>query len=577
MKFAFNYMKKYPGKLIGSLFGSLFFVAVTLGIPTILANIIDTAFVVGDRALLYRNIVYMVGLVLLGFIGQTISRYFISTLSSGITRDIRNDVFSKIQHLSQFEFQEFGVSSLSTRITTDAFMILQFTVIVMGMGLTAPLMIIFSSIMTISISAQLGLYVAPLILLIILVIVIIVKLSEPLSEKQQKDLDNINRLQRENITGLRVIRAFNREKFQEERFDEANSDYRNTSKSLFELMAYPQPIFFILMDIAIIILVIFGTRLIDQGAFQVGSLVAMIQYVMQGLFSFTLFSQIFQMYPRFQVSAERLKEVLDAKISVQNKVNPIMETDGSGTLEFKNVYFQYPDATEPVLKDISFKSTAGETLAFIGSTGSGKSTIIKLILRFYDVTSGQILLDGIDIRDLDIKVLREKIGYTPQKTTLFSGDINFNIKYGKEDALEEEIVGSTKTAQAYEFISGLDEGFSHVVSEGGSNFSGGQKQRLSIARTIVNDHEVYIFDDSFSALDFKTDSKVRQALNNETKDATTLIVGQRISSIMNSDQIIVLEKGEVAARGTHSELIENSELYLEIAKSQLTEEELKNA
>lgn len=574
MKLIWSYIKKYPGQIIGAMFGSFCFVIVTLGLPTLLARIIDTALVSNNRSDLKNYIFIMLGLVLIGFIGQLISRYFVSTLSNGMVRDIRNDVYEQIQLLSHHEFQELGVSSLTTRITTDAYILMQFMIMVMGMGFTSPIMIIVSIFMTLNISTQLGLLVAPVIPFIILVILLVVRVAVPISENQQTALDSINKVQRENIIGIRVIRAFTREIYQEQRFEHVNNIYRKATTKLYEVLAMPQPTFLILIDIAFMILIIFGAQFINMGSLQVGALVAMIQYVMEALFSFTLFSQIFMMYPRAQVSADRLAEVLNTPISVKQAENPIKETNGSGELEFKHVSFAYPDSNKPVLRDISFKTKAGQTIAFIGSTGSGKSTIVKLIPRFYDVTSGQILLDGVDIRELDIDVLRSKIGFTPQRANLFTGAISDNLRYGFTDADLDDLNRSTYVAQASEFISGLDLGYLTQLAEGGTNLSGGQRQRLSIARTIIGEHEVYIFDDSFSALDFKTDAKVRQALQEETEHATTVIVGQRISSIMNADQIIVLEHGTIAAQGTHKELLKSSPLYREIAKSQLTEEEL---
>lgn len=488
MKLIWSYIKKYPGQIIGAMFGSFCFVIVTLGLPTLLARIIDTALVSNNRTDLKNYIFIMLGLVLIGFIGQLISRYFVSTLSNGMVRDIRNDVYEQIQLLSHHEFQELGVSSLTTRITTDAYILMQFMIMVMGMGFTSPIMIIVSIFMTLNISTRLGLLVAPLIPFIILVILLVVRVAVPISENQQTALDSINKVQRENIIGIRVIRAFTRENYQEQRFEQVNNIYRKATTKLYEVLAMPQPTFLILIDIAFMILIIFGAQFINMGTLQVGALVAMIQYVMEALFSFTLFSQIFMMYPRAQVSAERLAEVLNTPISVKQAENPIKETNGSGELEFKHVSFAYPDSNKPVLRDISFKTKAGQTIAFIGSTGSGKSTIVKLIPRFYDVTSGQILLDGVDIRELDIDVLRSKIGFTPQRANLFTGAISDNLRYGFTDADLDDLNRSTYVAQASEFISGLDLGYLTQLAEGGTNLSGVQRQRLSIARTIIGEH-----------------------------------------------------------------------------------------
>ncbi len=576
MNFIWQYVKKYPGKLLITLIATIGTAAVMIGIPTLLAQMIDNAIITRNVPLLWDYAAMMGGLVILSLITRTISSYTTSNIVNDMTMHIRNDSYKKMQSLSHHEFQELGVASLTTRITTDAFVILQFMEMTLRQGLVSPIMLIFSIIMIFNISPSLGLYVIPVSIIIILSVIFIAKYTLPISEKQQKNLDNINRILRENITGLRVIRAFNNERFQQDRFKTVNKQYRENSSKLFKTIAITPAIFSLLLDTIIIAILWFGSGMIAEGDMQVGIMVAFIEYVFHALYSLLMFANIFMMFPRASVSANRLQEVMDTPITVAspNAQVAITESDEHGTLEFQNVDFAYPDASKPVLRNISFKTKPGETVAFIGSTGSGKSTIVKLIPRFYDVTKGQILVDGIDVRNYDLNALRSKIGYTPQKALLFTGDIAENLRYGKYNADALDFDRAANVAQASEFINRLETKFATHLDEGGNNLSGGQKQRLSIARSIIADREIYIFDDSFSALDYKTDAAVRQALKEETKNSTTIIVAQRVSSIIHADQIIVLNEGEIAARGTHKELLKSSNLYYEIASSQLSEEEL---
>lgn len=576
MNFIWQYIKKYPGKLFITLIATFGTAAVMIGLPTLLAQMIDNAIITRNIPLLWRYTWLMMGLVILALVSRTLTAYTVSSIVNDMVMNIRNDAYQKMQSLSHHEFQELGVASLTTRISTDAFVILQFMEMTLKQGLVSSMMLIFSIIMIFSISPALGIYVIPVSIIIILLVIFIAKYTLPISEKQQASLDNINRILRENITGLRVIRAFNNEQFQEGRFKDVNHSYKKQSGKLFKTIAITPAAFSLLLNTVIIAILWFGAGLIEQGTMQVGIMVAFIEYVFHALFSLLMFANIFMMYPRAAVSAGRLEEVMDMPITVASPDAQvaITETDEFGTLEFRDVDFAYPDASKPVLRNISFKTKPGETVAFIGSTGSGKSTIVKLIPRFYDVTKGQILIDGIDIRNYDLDALRAKIGYTPQKALLFTGDIAENLRYGKYNADDMDLDRATNVAQASEFINRLETKYATHLDEGGANLSGGQKQRLSIARSIIAEREIYIFDDSFSALDYKTDAAVRQALQDETKNATTIIVAQRVSSIIHADQIIVLDEGEVAARGTHKELLKSSELYYEIASSQLSEEEL---
>lgn len=576
MNFIWKYVKKYPGKLLITFIATIGTAAVMIGLPTLLAQMIDNAIITQNIPLLWRYTWIMMGLVVLSLVSRTITAYTVSNIVNDMVMNIRNDAYKKMQNLSHHEFQELGVASLTTRISTDAFVILQFMEMTLKQGLVSPMMLIFSIIMIFSISPALGIYVIPVSIIIILSVIFIAKYTLPISEKQQASLDNINRILRENITGLRVIRAFNNEHFQEGRFKDVNHSYKKQSGKLFKTIAVTPALFSLLLNTVIIAILWFGAGLIETGSMQVGIMVAFIEYVFHALFSLLMFANIFMMYPRAAVSAGRLQEVMDMPITVASPDAQvaITESDEFGTLEFRDVDFAYPDASKPVLRNISFKTNPGETVAFIGSTGSGKSTIVKLIPRFYDVSKGQILIDGIDVRNYELNALRSKIGYTPQKALLFTGDIAENLRYGKFNADDMDLDRATNVAQASEFINRLETKYATHLDEGGANLSGGQKQRLSIARSIIANREIYIFDDSFSALDYKTDAAVRQALKDETQNATTIIVAQRVSSIIHADQIIVLDEGEVAARGTHKELLKTSELYYEIASSQLSEEEL---
>ncbi len=574
MKFLWQYIKAYPGYMVGALIGQLAFVFVTLGLPTLLAQMINKAIIPQDTSALYRYGIFMAGIAIAGAFGRVLTSWSVAKMSNLVTMEIRNDTYTKMQQLSHHESQEFGVPSLGTRITTDAFMLLQFIDLLFRQGLAAPLMIVFAVTMIIKTSPELGIAISPIAPITLFMVLWISKVTRPLSEEQQTDLDTINRIQRENITGLRVIRAFRREKFQEKRFEDVNKRYEKVSITLFRWMAVTPSAFSFIINVVIIAILWLGAGYISAGSLDVGNLVAFIEYAFHALFSLMLFANIFMMYPRAAVSSRRLEEVMEAPISVKEPENPVTKTETHGYLEFKNVDFAYPDADEPVLRNISFKSKPGQTVAFIGSTGSGKSTIVKLIPRFYDVTKGQVLVDNVDVRDYSLKTLRRKIGFTPQKALLFSGKISENLRFGKYNATQHELEEASDIAQARSFIERLTTKYDTSLAEGGSNLSGGQKQRLSIARSIIGKPDIYIFDDSFSALDFKTDAILRKALREETRTATTIIVGQRVASIMHSDLIIVLDEGEIAAKGTHAELLKTSPIYYEIASSQLSQEEL---
>ena len=537
-----------------------------------LARMIDQGVTKGDAKAIYFWAGMMAIIVVLGIIGRVTLSYASGRLTSTMIRDMRNDMYTKLQQYSHHEYEKIGVPSLVTRMTSDAFVLMQFTEQVLRMGVVTPLMIIFSIVMILVTSPSLAWVVAVAIPFLIWVVAYVAIKTRPLSEKQQALLDKINQYVRENLTGLRVIRAFAREDFQEERFDTANVEYTKTSNRLFKLTGLTEPLFVQIIVAMIIAIVWFALKPLGAGSLQIGDLVAFIEYSFHALFSFLLFANLFTMYPRMAVSSSRIQEVMAMPISIDPNENGVTETKERGYLEFDNVTFAYPGETEsPVLHSISFKASPGETIAFIGSTGSGKSSLVNLIPRFYDVTLGKILVDGVDVRDYNLKALRQKIGFIPQKALLFTGTIEDNLKYGKEDATIDDLRQAADIAQAKEFIESREEAFETHLAEGGSNLSGGQKQRLSIARAVVKDPEIYIFDDSFSALDYKTDAILRRRLKEVTGDSTVLIVAQRVGTIMDADQIIVLDEGEIVGRGTHDELMKSNAIYREIANSQLNQ------
>lgn len=575
MRLILHYMKSYKGLVLLNIISVFGFALVELGIPTIVSNMIDVGVAQGDTAYLYR----MGGLIAIisvaGVLGTILLGYCCSRISTSITRDIRNDIFEKAQTFSHKEFHRFGISSMITRTNNDAFQIQMFVNVLLRTALLTPVMIIVSFSMTIMTSVKLSLIILATIPLIVGGVFLVAKISGPMSEKQQSSLDLLNRISRENLNGIRVIRAFNNDKYEQKRFNSANETFTTYSKRIFKLMSVTQPIFFFLMNLAALGIFWVASQQIQASTLQVGQLVAFMEYLFHAMFSFMLFCLVFMMYPRAEVSAKRITAVLKSQNEIQNAENGIQSVGKVEEVAFSHVTFVYPDGEEPVLKDISFRVKTGETIAFIGSTGSGKSTLINLLPRFYDVTEGEITINGVDIRQYDIQALREAMGFIPQKAMLFSGTIADNLRYGKENATDEELEQAAKTAQAYDFI--MEKGgFDQPVTENATNLSGGQKQRLCITRALVRHPQIYVFDDSFSALDFRTDALVRRELKKVTQDAVVMIVAQRISSILDADHIVVLNEGNVAGIGKHKELLQSCPIYHEIAASQLSEEELAN-
>ena len=576
MKLILKYLKNYKLLFFFNVISVFGFILVELGIPTIVATMIDVGVTNKDVSFIYMMGGCIALVSLIGVGGTIALGYCCSKISTAITRDIRNDIFAKVQQFTANEFNQIGTSSMITRTNNDAFQIQQFVNVLLRTALMTPIMFIFSFIMTARASLPLSYIIAATIPLIILGVVVVAKITKPISENQQSSLDDLNRISRENLSGIRVIRAFNNDQYEQKRFKETNHRFTKYSKKLFKIMTMTQPIFFMLMNVAGLSIYWVAAHLISTGSLEIGQLVAFMDYLFHAMFSIMLFCTVFMMYPRAEVSAKRIEEVFNLDPIIKNKPAD-SDFDEKVSIEFDHITFVYPDGEEPVLQDAPFKANKGEMIAFIGSTGSGKSTLVNLVPRFYDVSSGSIKINGKDIRDYDVLELRDKLGVIPQKAVLFSGTIADNIRFGKKDASDEEVEYAAKVAQAYPFIMEKENGFDEEISEGATNVSGGQKQRLSIARALVRKAQIYIFDDSFSALDFKTDAILRKELKKEMTESIMLVVAQRISSIMEADQIIVLNEGKVVGKGTHHQLLKECQIYHEIATSQLSEEELANA
>lgn len=570
-----HYTLKNKGLLFFNFICVFGFIIIELGLPTLLSQMIDVGVANNDDAYIKKIGLIMLAVVVVGVLMNISLGYFMSRITTNVTASIRQDLFEKIQGYSHNEYEQLGVPSLITRVTNDAYQIMLFMQNLLRTGFMTPMMFIASLVMVIRTSASLGAYVLAALPFLLIGVVAIARFSDPLSRKQQGNFDRLNNILRENLSGLRVIRAFVNEDFEEGRFGKVNDAFEKSSKNLFRLMSSAKPGFFFLFNTVMAYIIWQGSIQIDAGTLEVGNLIAFIEYIFHALFSFMMFSTIFMMYPRAAVSANRIQEAMDTEPIIENKENGVTTTETNGYLAFDDVTFAYPGHAEaPVIRDATFSAKPGETVAFIGSTGSGKSTLIQLIPRLYDVSEGEILVDGIDVRDYDIAALRQKIGYVPQKAVLFSGTLRENLLYGKKDATDEELYEAIDIAQASDFVSELVDGLDTQIAEGGSNFSGGQKQRLAIARAVVRRPDLYIFDDSFSALDFATDAKLRERIDKETTNATVLIVAQRVSTIMGADRIIVLNEGNIVGIGTHEELLKSSSVYYDIASSQLTKEEL---
>lgn len=573
MKLILHYMKRYKWLVLLNILSVFGFALVELGIPTMVSNMIDEGVLRQDKGYLLQSGAVIAVISLIGVCGTILLGFCCAKISTAVTRDIRNDVFAKVQSFSHAEMNRFGVSSLITRTNNDAFQILTFMNVILRTALLTPVMIVVSFALTISSSLDLSLIIASTVPIIVIGVVAVGKASAPISERQQGSLDRLNRIFRENLTGIRVIRSFNNDSHETERFDRENRFYMKQSRSLFKLMSSTEPVFFLVMNLAALAIYYVAAGMIDANILQVGKLVAFMEYLFHAMLSVMLFCTVFMMYPRASVSAKRIQAVLDTAPSVTSPLDPQPLGDIE-EITFDHVTFVYPDGEEAVLKDVSFTVRKGETIAFIGSTGSGKSTLVSLVPRFYDVSDGTVRINQKDVREYDLQQLRAKIGYVAQKAVLFRGSIADNIRFGKKDADDAELTHAAEVAQAAAFIQEKPHRFDERIVEGATNVSGGQKQRLSIARALVRRPQIYIYDDSFSALDFATDAKLRKELKKEVKDSIMMIVAQRVSTIMDADRIVVLDEGKVAGIGTHSELLKSCQIYHEIAVSQLSEEEL---
>lgn len=551
-------------------------VMANLWLPDKMSEIVNNGIIKQDMPAIWHNGLAMIVVTAAGGLCSIVIGFLAARIATGMAQKLRTELFERVESFALADFNKFSTASLITRSTNDIQQIQMTSTLLLRLALMAPIMAIGGLQKAIHNAPNLSWIIALAVSVLLVVIAVLFVIAVPRFKKLQTLVDKLNLVTRENLVGLKVIRAFHNEKIEQKKFQQANTELNKMNLFVNRLMMLLDPIMTLVMNFSSVAIVWFGAHLISSGNLQIGNMMAFLEYAMQVIISFLLLSMVFIMVPRAAVSVKRVGEVLDTLPSIVDPQSPQqLPDDATGKIEFKDVTFTYPDADLPVLSSINFTAEPGQTTAFIGSTGSGKSTLINLIPRFYDVSAGQILLDGVDIRNLKLEDLYDQIGYVPQKGVLFSGTIASNIKYGNAKASQKLVEKSAKIAQATEFIGELKNGYKNDIAQGGSNVSGGQRQRLSIARAIAVEPNVYIFDDSFSALDFKTDAKLRSALAKETKHKTVLIVGQRINTIMNADKIIVLDEGKIVGQGTHQELMKNCQVYQEIAASQLSEDDLQ--
>lgn len=546
-----------------------------LALPGYMSDIINNGIIKQDMSYIYKTGALMLLVALAVVVCSGLASLFSSRVAAKSSRDIRGALFKRVTAFSAAELEQFSTASLITRSTNDVQMVQQSTVMILRMACFAPIMGIGAVVKALRTSVSLSWTIALAVVIILLIMVLAFLLVMPKFKVLQSKLDRINLIMGERLSGLLVVRAFTTEPYEEKRFDDANVELKKINIFVNRAMSFMMPALMLVMNLVSILIVWVGAQLIQDQNLLVGDMLAFMQYGMQIIMSFLFITMMFIMIPRAAVSGQRISAVLKVEPSIEDAADCKEPDNVQGTVEFRNVSFAYPDAEEKTLDNISFVAKPGQTTAIIGSTGSGKSSLVRLIPRFFDVTEGQILLDGTDIRDISQKSLRQAIGYVPQKGILFSGTIASNLQYGKEDATIDDMVEAAKTAQAMDFIDEKPDGFDEPVAQGGTTVSGGQKQRLSIARALIKQPQIYIFDDSFSALDFKTDAALRQALHEKVGNSTFLIVAQRINTIMDADQIIVMDEGRIAGIGTHSQLLTECDVYQEIASSQLSEEELR--
>lgn len=571
-----KFLKPYIWLILALIVVTYFRVMANLKLPEYMAKIVNEGILLKNVDIIYHHGWLMLVVTLLGAICAVLVGFLASRIATGFARDIRQEVFTKVESFSVSEFNKFSTASLITRSTNDVQQMQMTLTMIFRIVLMAPIMAVGALQKALATAPSISWIIALATLLLLTMILALFIFGLPKFKLVQELIDKLNLVTRENLSGLKVIRAFNNESREEAKFEKTNQELTRANLFVNRLMSILQPTMNLVLNFAVIAIVWFGAHLIDSGSLQIGEMLAFIQYTMQVIMSFLMISIVFIMVPRAAVSGKRIVELLETEPLIKDPETPIKpNAQGKGRIEFRDVTFTYPDADLPVLTAINFTAEPGQTTALIGSTGSGKTTLINLVPRFYDVTAGQILIDGVDIRDLKLEDLYRQIGYVPQKGVLFSGTVKSNISFGNKQLSDAEIKEAAEIAQATEFINKLNKKYDSEIAQGGANVSGGQKQKLSIARAIAVKPKIYIFDDSFSALDFKSEAKLRRQLLQKTKGQTTLIVSQRISTIMNVDKIIVLDQGKIVGQGTHQELLKNNSVYQEIAYSQLSDEELK--
>ncbi len=578
MTLVFEYMSEYSGMLLAALALLVVQAICDLALPDYMADIVNTGVLGGNANFIVQVGIKMLLVTLLGAVCSITVGYYAARTAAFTARDMRADLFKRVQTFSNSELDKFSPASLITRTTNDITQIQLLIVLLVRMLFYAVIMGTGGIFKAVAESPDLSWIIVGAVLALVTVIIVLVIMVMPKMQKMQTLVDKLNLISRENLAGLLVIRAFNSQQFEEARFDDANRSLTENNLFVNRAMTIMMPTMLFIMNITTVLIVWFGAQQIAALQLDLGQMMAFMQYAMQIIMAFLMLSVMFIMIPRAAVSAKRIKEVIETGTLVKDKKNAIQPREEFvADIDYENVSFCYPESDQPVLKNINFSAKHGQTTAFIGVTGSGKSTLINLLLRYYDVTEGRILVDGVDIREMKRSDLRDKIGYVPQKIMLFSGTVKSNLRYADGDATLDQLKCAASIAQADEFIATMTDGYDAHIAQGGSNLSGGQKQRLSIARALVKNAPIYIFDDSFSALDMKTDAALREALYQEARSSTLLIVAQRVGTILNADQIIVLENGEIVGRGTHRELLRTCEVYREIARSQLSEDELVQA
>ncbi|MBP1936768.1 ABC transporter ATP-binding protein [Paenibacillus sediminis] len=570
----FRFLKPFRMMVVFVLILTFLQTMAELYLPTLMSDIVDIGVVKGDIPYIWKIGGFMLLVACGSMLASVGASYLAARSSVGFGKIVRGKIFSHVQNFSLQEFDQLGTASLITRTTNDITQVQQVLTMMLRMMVMAPMMCIGGIIMALSKDVKLTLVFVVAIPVLILAIFGVVSKGIPLFRMIQKKIDKLNLVVREGLTGIRVVRSFNRVEHETKRFDRASLDLMETSIKVNKIMAGLFPLMMLVLNLSSVAIIWFGGIRIDHGHMQVGDLMAFLMYALQIMFSLIMLSMVLIMVPRAQASSVRINEVFAMVPTLKDAEQLQRSNMRKGLIEFDNVTFSYPGAEKPAISNISFVAHPGKTTAIIGGTGAGKSTLLNLIPRFYDVDSGRILVDGVDVRQLSQEDLRSKIGFVPQQALLFTGSIADNIRFGKEDAADEEVRHAAEIAQAADFISQMEDGYDSVIAQGGTNVSGGQKQRLAIARALVRKAEINLFDDSFSALDFKTDAKLRAALKQETAQSTNIIVAQRVSTVMDADQIIVLDEGQIAGIGTHRELMDTCEVYREIVSSQLSEEEI---